>query len=298
MKNAYILVLAVFFGLVVLLTPNQSVLATAGVIDQEYYKSGDAAQLVKANFLTMQSFRPGQPKLDKISVNLRNTAGTINGGISKYNGSDWDPVAFINDQVAVNGWNTFDFNDFDVTVGGRYRIWIEASSDLTKWYYGTGNPYTNGTAVWGQASTSQTDLDFQFRTYGYGPAVPEAKVSTSPSAQVTSSAPSDSQSSNATTTPVQTTVTASATPVSDSVNIADVADTANDKDKAVSSNTPLGQTIEDSAIKNTQLDISVTEVEGESTWLSRFNIICGSILLVLIGLLVFLLIKRRKIVKQ
>lgn len=286
-----------FLGLVVLLTPNQIVLATAGVIDQEYYKSGDATQLVKANFLTMQSFRPGQPKLDKISVNLRNTAGTINCGVSKYNGSDWDPVAFINDQVAVNGWNTFDFNDFDVTVGGRYRIWIEASSDLTKWYYGTGNPYPNGTAVWGQASTVQTDLDFQFRTYGYGPAVPEVKVSATPSAQVTSSVSSDPEPSSVTTAPAQTMTVASATPISDAVDAANTANTTNDKDKTVSSDESTNKIINDKAIKNNQLNLSLAEVEEESTWLSTFNIICGSILLVLIGLLVFLLIKRKKNVK-
>ena len=288
MLKKQVLVLALLLGLVVLLTPNQNVLATVGVIDQEYYKSGDSAQLVKANFLTMQSFRPGQPKIDKISVNLRNTAGTINCGVSKYNGNDWDPVIFINDQVAVNGWNIFDFNDFDVTVGGRYRIWIEASSDLTKWYYGTGNPYANGTAVWGQFSESQADLDFHFRTYGYGPAVPEPTVSASPSVQVTSAVSTDPQSPNSSSVPVAPTSTVTVTPASDSA----------DNDKSVSnSNSQSTQKSDSAKVSNTKLDSVETQVEEKSVWLSTFNIICGSILLVLIGFLVFLLIKRRKATK-
>lgn len=178
--------------------------SAVSVIDQEYYKSGDGSLAVKSHVMTTQTFRPGQPSLDKVAVNLRNTSGTANIVISKFNGVDWDPLTYINGQAIVDGWNTFDFADLEVTVGGRYSIRLDASTYDTQWYYGTGNPYVNGYAIWDQW-VDQPDSDFHFRTYGYGPEVPaEQPAANTPPSTTTSTAANSTSTTGLSATPKTT----------------------------------------------------------------------------------------------
>ena len=271
-----------------LIFPIEKSKAVVGVIDQEYYKAGDSALEVKANFLTTQSFRPNQPKLDKISLNLRNTAGTINCGVSKYNGNDWDPVAFINDQVAVNGWNTFDFNDFDVTVGARYKIWLESTSDLTKWYYGSGNPYPNGTAAWGQFGVSQPDIDFQFRTYGYGPEVPAVVPVPAPAVVVQPKVELDQSAPK--TLPVTSVDDTAIVPEDSQI----ITNSDNNKNPAEDS---IKTDQKESASIGEPVDVPVLPIEKYS-WVNIYTIIGSLAMVALLGLLIYLVMKRKKKEKQ
>lgn len=147
--------------------------ASAGPsIDQSYYKAGDGSLAIKAQSIAVQSFRPLLSNLDRVEVNLANANGTANCGVDKYNGTDWDPVRYINGQTVVDGWNTFDFEDVNVTVGDRYRIWLEVSTTDTQWYYGTqepNGPYDRGAASWGPGYTLHANTDFHFRTWGTDP---------------------------------------------------------------------------------------------------------------------------------
>jgi hypothetical protein len=261
------------------MVPNAT--ATSGVIDQEYYKTGDAVLDIKANIATVQSFRPNQPTLDKVSVNLRNPAGTVGCGVDKYNGNDWDPVKFINGQTAVSGWNTFDFEDFGVTVGGRYRIWLEASSDSTRWYYGSGNPYDRGQASWGQFYTDYPDNDFHFRTYGYGPEVPAVNPTpdATPAPTITVTTPATQTPDSTTTTstdPNETPVTAVAEPI--------------DGEDSTASDIKTDQAENPDDIKTFEL----AQQEKKNSQINLFLIIGSVIVLGLTGLLIYLLIKRKK----
>lgn len=119
-----------------------------------------------------QTFRPSKSKLDKVSVNLLDPAGQINCFIKKFNGSDWDIVAQIYNQNVVDSWNTYDFDDIDVTVGDRYQIQIVSNSTSPKWYYSDQNPYPNGYAIW--QTQDKLDWDYQFKTYGYNPDDPNS----------------------------------------------------------------------------------------------------------------------------
>lgn len=142
-------------------------------IDQEYYKATDGSLAVKSNVVILQSFRPmTYSTMDKIDVNLRNASGTVGFVLKKWNGEDWDPIRYINGQPAVNGWNTFDFEDVAVVVGARYCITLEASSYDTQWYYGQlapNGPYPNGFAQYGGNYTDYPEKDFHFRTWGTDP---------------------------------------------------------------------------------------------------------------------------------
>lgn len=163
---------AMFVAILSLVLMGQGIALAGASIDQEYYKAGDGSLAIKPQAIAVQSFRPSMSNLDKVQINLTNTKGTGSCGYDKYNGSDWDPVKYINNQALVDGWNTFDFEDKDVTVGARYRIWFQASDNDTQWYYGTANPYgpyPNGSASWGPGYTSHPDTDFQFRTWGTNP---------------------------------------------------------------------------------------------------------------------------------
>lgn len=281
-----------FLSLVIVLT-SFLVLApkamAASAIDQEYSKSGDASLAIKSHPLTLQSFRPTKPKLDKVSVNLTNTAGTVNLGVSKYNGSDWDPVTYMNDKVVTDGWNTFDFADIDVTIDGRYRIWLDASMSDTQWYYGSGNPYSRGSAYWDQY-TSYPDNDFQFRTYGYSTDIPiiivtptvEPTVEKTPDVVVTASL---NPSTTTTTTDTNTSsVTTGETASPDSVVSPGLSPTPSltqaDSSAEKSSLTPSG--------------VQSSKLVKDYSAINSFTITGSLIILILAGILAYLLVKRKR----
>jgi len=136
-------------------------------VDQQNI-TGTGALAINSHPVSSQSFRPAKSKFDKAAINIMNPAGTLNCIIEIYNGEDWDPIKYINSQAAVDGWNTFDFADFDLTVDARYRIVIDASDVHPLWYYSEANPYPNGYA-YSSAWPDDYTKDFQFKTYGYDP---------------------------------------------------------------------------------------------------------------------------------
>lgn len=145
-------------------------------VDQSNTTGGDSIS-IKDEFVARQAFRPAMSTLTHVKVNLSQASGTINCIVSKYNGTDWDPLMFINDQVAAAGWNTFDFPDTAMTVGGRYRIELAADNSFTRWFYGTQatdpDLYSRGYATWGLTAEltpiNHLDSDFQFQTWGTDP---------------------------------------------------------------------------------------------------------------------------------
>lgn len=169
MKRVLFLILALVMSGIFYVQP----VSAGPSVDQEYYNATDGSLAIKSNVVILQSFRPmTYSTMHKIDVNLRNASGTVGFVLKKWNGEDWDPIRYINGQPAVNGWNTFDFEDVAVVVGARYCITLEASSYDTQWYYGQlapNGPYPNGFAQYGGNYTDYPERDFHFRTWGTDP---------------------------------------------------------------------------------------------------------------------------------
>ena len=69
-------------------------------------------------------------------------------------------------QAAIDGWNSFDIPNIDVTVGQTYGIYLNASTTTSQWSYKDSNTYVNGKAFWD--TTADNNKDFGFKTFGIG----------------------------------------------------------------------------------------------------------------------------------
>ncbi len=140
----------------------------ASEVDQSNITSTSDGSLVIYNHQRIaQTFRPSKSKLDKVAVHIYLAAGTLDVTIMQSPGEDGETiVASVMGQTIVEGWNEFDFADIDVTVGGRYGIYLFTANIQPAWYY-TGNNYANGYAI--ASTTMDATKDFGFKTYGYDP---------------------------------------------------------------------------------------------------------------------------------
>lgn len=84
-------------------------------------------------------------------------------------------VTLSRDSIAKkDGWILFDVPDIDVWIGDTYYLVLHTTGGGDKnyymWYYGNGDPYSNGVAYHningGEGSWYPHDFDFCFRTYG------------------------------------------------------------------------------------------------------------------------------------
>jgi hypothetical protein len=154
------------FFLAIGLLPNGALAASE--VDQSNITSTSDGSLVIYNHQRIaQTFRPSKSKLDKVAVHIYLAAGTLDVTIMKDPGeANESIVATVMGQTIVEGWNEFDFADIDITVGGRYGIYLFTANPQPAWYY-TGNNYANGFAI--ASSTNDFTKDFGFKTYGYDP---------------------------------------------------------------------------------------------------------------------------------
>jgi|GEM_PF-1986798 len=116
-----------------------------------------------------QTFRPAYSVLDKVEIEITGAVGgsTLDVHLSELQGEGWNALTTITGQTVTDGWNTFDFTNQNLTVGGRYAIFVydytDSPRNTSMWKYATGNPYDRGYAIW--QTTDKEDWDFNFRTY-------------------------------------------------------------------------------------------------------------------------------------
>jgi len=160
-----------------LLAPRQ--LPAQGLIDQQYAGPFDVGDLCceminRANYQIGQSFKPSQPFLIGVEVNLQNNSngakrvhmllrqGGITGPIlySSF-GSKWINPTGANDFR----WERFDTCPIQLTPEATYTIQIaqDNGGDDVRWRLRSGgDPYTRGTGYRGGAAVP---WDYGFRTY-------------------------------------------------------------------------------------------------------------------------------------
>lgn len=126
-----------------------------------------------------QSFKPGMPTLNSISVYLGNGDGTVTLRVIRVSTGD----LVYGEAKGISSWNWYTFTpdagSVAVTAGEVYEINISAGvASTTQWKLGT-NGYPNGMAEY---PDPVADRDFYFRTYGTPAASPSASTSATPTA--------------------------------------------------------------------------------------------------------------------
>jgi hypothetical protein len=128
-----------------------------------------------------QTFKPGFPTLNSISVYLGNGDGSVTLRLIRVASGE----TIYGQAKGIAGWTWYTFTpdagSVAVNAGEVYEINISTSS-ATQWKLGT-NGYPNGMAYYPDADP---DTDFYFRTYGTPAASPSASSSATPT---TSAAP-------------------------------------------------------------------------------------------------------------
>jgi hypothetical protein len=142
--------------------------ANTSQLDQEN-TSGAGSLLISTGSRMFQIFKPSLNRLDKVTIEIIDPAGTLSCTIRKPGAEGWEEIAGVSDQAAVDGWNVFDFSDIAVTPETDYAISITGSYG-PKWKYGISNVYTRGYAVW--QSSDYATWDYNFQTYGYNVSTP------------------------------------------------------------------------------------------------------------------------------
>lgn len=128
-----------------------------------------------------QTFKPGMPTLNSISVYLGNGDGSVTLRLIRV--ASGETIYGQSKGIAGWTWYTFtpDAGSVAVNAGEVYEINISTGSN-TQWKLGT-NGYPNGMAYYPDADP---DTDFYFRTYGTPAESPSSSPSTTPT---TSAAP-------------------------------------------------------------------------------------------------------------
>jgi hypothetical protein len=126
-----------------------------------------------------QTFKPGMPTLNSISVYLGNGDGSVTLRLIRVASGE----TIYGQAKGISSWNWYTFTpdagSVAVNAGEVYEINISTGSN-TQWKLGT-NGYPNGMAYY---PDGVADEDFYFRTYG----TPASSPSASPSATPTTSA--------------------------------------------------------------------------------------------------------------
>lgn len=163
-----IVALLALFIMVLVTAPS---LALAGPSVDQQYTGGGASLAISSKQRMAQRFLPTMTGLSKVDIELANVGSNqkISLRIRHKTGDIWDDVdvATVNNQVAINGWNTFDFADVTVVKDGWYGIFVDADAG-PQWKYNNGpSTYDRGYAIYD--SVEHMDADFNFKTWGTDP---------------------------------------------------------------------------------------------------------------------------------
>ena len=150
----------------------QPTAANVSQLDQQN-DTGIAALRICTGSRMMQYFKPTLNRLDSVAIKVADASGNLSLTIRTRSSGDWQDIATVIDQPAVDSWNVFDFADVAVTPENDYTISITSncSTSNTMWYYSSVNPYDRGYAVW--QSGDQANWDFLFQTFGMNIATPD-----------------------------------------------------------------------------------------------------------------------------
>jgi len=156
------------FLMVLVMAPS---LALAGPSVDQQNTNGQASLAISSKQRMAQRFLPSMTGLSKVDIELANVVGNkkVSLRIRHKTGDIWDDadVANITDQVAINGWNTFDFADVTVIKDGWYGIFVTADAGPQWMYHKGSSTYTRGYAIYD--SVEYPDDDFNFKTWGTDP---------------------------------------------------------------------------------------------------------------------------------
>lgn len=160
--------LSFFVGLLAIF--NFQVAFAGPSIDQQHTE-GTGSLAISTGQIMAQRFQPTMSGLSKVEIELTNvgTSQKVSVAIKEYinNVLQEANLAEVKDQTAINGWNTFDFEDIDVTIEGAYGIFVTASYGPQWKYKGGPSVYTRGYAIW--QDEHKVDWDFNFKTWGTDP---------------------------------------------------------------------------------------------------------------------------------
>lgn len=163
-----IIALLSLFSLFLLLSP---VKVFAGASIDQQNTNGQASLAISSKQRMAQRFLPSMTGLSKVDIELANVVGSkkVSLRIRHKTGDIWDDadVATITDQVAINGWNTFDFPDVTVIKDGWYGIFVTADAGPQWMYHKGSSTYDRGYAIYD--SIEHMDDDFNFKTWGTDP---------------------------------------------------------------------------------------------------------------------------------
>lgn len=145
--------------------------AKAGPSVDQQYTGGGASLAISSKQRMAQRFLPSMTGLSKVDIELANVGSNqkVTVTIRHKTGLNWDTadIAKVNNQIATNGWNTFDFDDVTVTKDGWYGIFVDADAG-PQWKYNNGpSTYPRGYAIYD--SDEYMDADFNFKTWGTEP---------------------------------------------------------------------------------------------------------------------------------
>jgi len=173
------LALVFILALVVSVTPH----ALAAQLDASNETGNVSLLTIGSHSKCAQTFKPGMPTLNSISVYLGNGDGSVTLRLIRIASGE----TIYGQAKGIGGWNWYTFTpdagSVAVNAGEVYEINISAgAASTTQWKLGT-NGYPNGMAYYPDAVA---DEDFYFRTYGTPAASPSASSSATPT---TSAAP-------------------------------------------------------------------------------------------------------------
>jgi len=145
--------------------------ANAGPSIDQQYTGGGASLAISSKQRMAQRFLPIMTGLSKVDIELANVGSNqkVTVTIRHKTGLNWDEadVAKVSNQIAINGWNEFDFDDVTVTKDGWYGIFVTADAG-PQWKYNNGpSTYDRGYAIYD--SDDYVDADFNFKTWGTTP---------------------------------------------------------------------------------------------------------------------------------
>lgn len=156
--------------------------AQAGPSVNQRFTLGTEGLTLDTDPVVAQSFTPSVSGLSYVMLQLGNVGvgDKVSVAIRKKSITGWGGrLAYVADQVPVDGWNTFDFSDITVTVNEVYGIFVSASgtNPSTKWIFSSSNgTYLNGNMVVNSSSDpsnpnyiDMNSSDLNFKTYGTSP---------------------------------------------------------------------------------------------------------------------------------
>jgi hypothetical protein len=165
--------------------------AADGTMDQSNETVGtDGSLAIKAHQNIGQSFTPTMNQLTMVVVYIQNASGTLD--ISIRQGESGTVLTQMLAQPVINGWNSYDISNINVTPGQLYSIYLDSSDFNPQWSYKDSNTYSNGRAFW--SDTADDSTDFGFETFGLNSSTPSG--GTTPSDNSTIQAPTNLQAVN------------------------------------------------------------------------------------------------------